>query len=141
MTQMLDLWNVPHASAATPAPARRDRGKRAYNSGLAAEDRAVALYNAAGLRLLETRWRGKSGEIDLILADGEEIIFAEVKQARDHDAAIASLRPAQMRRIHVAGAEYLAHCPKGQLTDVRFDLAVVDAAGRCDILEGFFSHF
>ncbi|HEY9038711.1 MAG TPA: YraN family protein [Roseovarius sp.] len=137
MTELLDLRDLPRA----PAAARRDRGKRAYNSGLAAEERAVALYIAAGLRLLETRWRGKSGEIDLIFADGDEIVFAEVKQARSHDAAIASLRPAQMRRIHAAGSEYLAHCPKGQLSDVRFDLAVVDNAGRCDILEGAFSHF
>ncbi len=137
MTELLDLRDVPR----TPATARRDRGKRAYNSGHAAEKRAVALYTAAGLRLLEARWRGKSGEIDLIFADGDEIVFAEVKQARTHDAAIASLRPAQMRRIHAAGSEYLAHCPKGQLTNVRFDLAVVDAAGRCDIMEGAFSHF
>lgn len=137
MTELLDLRDV----ACAPVSARRDRGKRAYNMGLAAEERAVALYTAAGLRLLETRWRGKSGEIDLILADGDEIVFAEVKQARTHDAAIASLRPAQMRRIHAAGAEYLAHCPKGQLTDVRFDLAVVDAAGRCNIMDGAFSHF
>ncbi len=137
MTQLLDFQKAKQVTT----PARRDRGKRAYNSGLAAEDRAVALYAAAGLRLLESRWRGKSGEIDLILADGEEIVFAEVKQARTHDAAIASLRPAQMRRIHAAGSEYLAHCPKGQLTDVRFDLAVVDGAGRCNIMEGMFSHF
>jgi len=134
---MLDFGDARHG----PAPAKRDRGRRAYNSGLAAEERAVALYVAAGLRLLETRWRGKSGEIDLILADGDEIVFAEVKQARTHDAAIASLRPAQMRRLHAAGSEYLAHCPKGQLSDVRFDLAVVDGTGRCSILEGMFSHF
>ena len=137
MTELRD----PRAAPRAPSPARRDRGRRAYNSGLAAEERAVALYTAAGLRLLETRWRGKSGEIDLILADGDGIVFAEVKQARTHAAAIASLRPAQMRRIHAAGSEYLAHCPKGQLTDVRFDLAVVDGAGRCDILEAAFSHF
>ena len=137
MTQLLDFQDTKRVTS----PARRDRGKRAYNSGLAAEDRAIALYTAAGLRLLESRWRGKSGEIDLILADGDEIVFAEVKQARTHDAAIASLRPAQMRRIHAAGSEYLAHCPKGQLTDVRFDLAVVDGAGRCSIMEGMFSHF
>ena len=120
---------------------RADRGRRAHNSGLSAEQRATRIYIADGLRLLHSRWRGASGEIDLILADGDEIVFAEVKQARTHDAAIASLRPAQMRRIHAAGSEYLAHCPKGQLTDVRFDLAVVDNAGRCDILEGAFSHF
>lgn len=137
MTGILDLHDAPRA----PALTRRDRGRRAYNSGLAAEERAAALYTAAGLRLLETRWRGEGGEIDLILADGEEIVFAEVKQARTHDAAIASLRPDQARRIHAAGSEYLAQCPKGQLTPVRFDLAIVDGVGRCDILEGAFSHF
>jgi putative endonuclease len=135
MADLMDVCTAPQVRA------RRDRGKRAYNSGLAAEDRAVALYSEAGLRLLETRWRGASGEIDLILADGDQIVFVEVKQARTHDAAVASLRPAQMRRIHAAGSEYLAHCPNGQLSDVRFDLAVVDGTGRCDILEGAFSHF
>ncbi|MDO5756375.1 MAG: YraN family protein [Rhodobacterales bacterium] len=120
---------------------REDRGKRAHNSGLAAEERTIALYTAAGLQVIESRWRGSSGEIDLILADEDKLVFAEVKQARTHDAAIASLSAAQMRRIHSAAAEYLAHCPAGQLTNVRFDLAVVDGAGRCAILEGMFSHF
>lgn len=137
MADLFELTDPGHG----PETVRRDRGKRAYNSGLAAEERALSLYLAAGLRHLETRWRGTSGEIDLILADGEEIVFAEVKQARTHDAAIASLRASQMRRIHAAGSEYLAHCPKGQLTDVRFDLAAVDAAGHCSIMEGAFSHF
>ena len=139
MTEMLDLHGV--ACAPVPCRSRRDRGRRAYNAGIAAEERAAKLYVEAGLQLLQTRWRGRGGEIDLILADGDEIVFAEVKQARDHEAAIASLRPAQAARIHAAAAEYLAHCPNGQLTDMRFDLAVVDDAGRCDILEGFFSHF
>ena len=124
-----------------PRTRREDRGKRAHNSGLAAEARAIALYAAAGLQMVESRWRGSSGEIDLILADGDTFVFAEVKQARTHDAAMASFSAAQMRRIHSAAAEYLARCPAGQLTNVRFDLAVVDGAGRCDILEGMFSHF
>ena len=134
MTELLDPRDAPRV----PSSARRDRGRRAYNSGLAAEERAVALYTAAGLRLLETRWRGKSGEIDLILADGERIVFAEVKQARTNDAAIASLRPAQMRRIHASATEFIGTEPRGQLTEVRFDLALVDEGGRIKILENAF---
>ncbi|MBZ8118222.1 YraN family protein [Roseovarius sp. LXJ103] len=126
---------------ARPVHARQRAGRQAYLSGHAAEARAIDLYVARGAVLLETRWRGQSGEIDLIFEQDGEIIFAEVKSARTHEAAIARLGRAQMQRIHRAGSEYLAHTPKGQLSDVRFDLVVVDGQGCGDILEGVFSHF
>lgn len=122
-------------------PARRHAGQRAWLAGAAAEDRAKDAYARRGHVHLDSRWRGQSGEIDLILRDGDTYIFAEVKQAATLDAAIARLRPAQMRRIHGAAAEYLASTPRGQLSDVRFDLVAVDATGRAEILEGAFSHF
>ncbi len=128
-------------ASAQLVPARQRAGRRAYLSGHAAEARAIDLYAARGATLLESQWRGKSGEIDLIFEKDGEIIFAEVKSARSHDAAMARLGRAQMQRIHRAGSEYLAHTPKGQLSDVRFDLVVVDGQGCGDILEGAFSHF
>jgi putative endonuclease len=137
MTQLLEI----SCSGAAPVRARRDRGRQAYCTGLAAEDRTSAVYRTAGLAQLENRWRGKGGEIDLIFEDEGTIVFCEVKQARTHDAAIASLRPAQMRRIHMAAAEYLGLCPKGLLTDTRFDLATVDGAGHCQIHENMLAHF
>lgn len=137
MTQLLEISQA----GAAPVRARRDRGRRAYQNGLAAEERTSALYRAAGLRALETRWRGKGGEIDLIFEDEGTIVFCEVKQARSHDAAIASLRPAQLRRIHMAASEYLGLCPDGQLSETRFDLATVDAMGQCRIHENLLAHF
>ncbi|MCZ4352174.1 YraN family protein [Roseovarius aestuarii] len=124
-----------------PVVARRDRGRRAYRTGLAAEERATALYLAAGLTLLETRWRAKGGEIDLIFKDACTIVFCEVKQAGTHDDAINRLRPAQARRIHMAASEYLDQCPDGQLSDTRFDVATVDAVGQCRIHENMLAHF
>lgn len=137
MTQLLEISQA----GAAPVLARRDRGRRAYQNGLAAEDRTSALYLTAGLAALETRWRGKGGEIDLIFENDGTIVFCEVKQARTHDAAIASVRRAQMRRIHVAASEYLGQCPKGQLTETRFDLATVDSMGHCQIHENMLAHF
>ena len=130
-----------HGTAAEPVQARRRAGQRAYLAGHAAEAHAMDLYAARGANLLETRWRGKSGEVDLIFEEHGEIVFAEVKAARSHEAAMARLGQAQIKRIHRAGSEYLVHTPKGQLSDVRFDLVVVDGQGRGDILEGAFSHF
>ncbi len=127
---------------AVPAvSARRSAGKRACLSGGSAEKTVAAAYDDLGLERIEMRWRGQGGEIDLILRDGETYVFAEVKKARTHDQAIARLRPAQMRRIHAAASEYLALTPGGQLSDVRFDLAVMDADGRVEILKNAFGHF
>ena len=94
-----------------------------------------------GLTLVARRWRGQGGEIDLIFRDGILYIFMEVKKARSFDAALKSLKPSQMRRIHSAASEYLIHSPQGQLSDVRFDLALVDEKGRVEIRQDAFGHF
>ena len=121
--------------------ARQEAGKRADLSGRAAEERVSATYERLGFDLIESRWRGQGGEIDLIFNQGDLLVFTEVKKARDVDAAIRSLRPAQMRRIHLAASEYLGQTQNGQLSDVRFDLAMMDGAGQVQIMESAFSHF
>lgn len=122
-------------------PARRDRGRRAYLSGVSAEKTVAMAYAARGAELLETRWRGQGGEIDLIFLEHGVYVFCEVKKACSFDAAAERLLPDQMRRIHAAASEYLAFTPRGQLSEVRFDLAVSDDQGRVEIRDGAFSHF
>ena len=39
----------------------------------------------------------------------------------------------------MAATEFLAGEPKGQLTDVRFDVALVDDKGRIEVLENAFA--
>ena len=132
---------TPQDGLTDTADARCHAGRRADLSGRMAEAQVARDYERRGCRLLENRWRGKGGEIDLIFGQGELIVFVEVKKARSTDAAINSLRPAQMRRIHAAATEYLASAPRGQLSDVRFDLATLDATGRVEIIENAFGHF
>lgn len=120
---------------------KRNRGQLAYFKGSFAETTVAEVYMARGAILLETRWRGKSGEIDLIFVDGDIYVFCEVKAAVTHEAAKCRLLPTQMKRIHGSASEYLSFTPKGQLSDVRFDLALVDATGEVQILENAFGHF
>jgi Holliday junction resolvase-like predicted endonuclease len=47
-------------------------------------------------------------EIDLIFADGDGLIFTEVKKSRSHDAALRNLSHRQQNRIYQAATEYLA---------------------------------
>lgn len=120
---------------------RRERGQRAYHKGVSAEKSVALEYDRRGIDLLETRWRGQGGEIDLIFLDDGVYVFCEVKASDTVDSAMALLRPAQMQRIHVAASEYLGQTPEGQLSEVRFDLAVVDGQGAVTVMENAFGHF
>ena len=114
-------------------------GTRSYHAGLAAEDQVAQLYDRSGRAVCARRWRGSAGEIDLIARDGAEVIFIEVKQSKTHALAAEHLTRRQMARIYSAASEFLAGEPAGQLTDVRFDVALVDAVGRIEVLENAYA--
>jgi putative endonuclease len=116
-------------------------GRRSHLFGQSAEEQVSRDYVRRGGHVKERRWRGQGGEIDLIVRDGEELVFVEVKASKSMDAAIQSLRHAQMVRIQRSAEEYLQHVPTGSLTNVRFDLACCDGQGSAQIIENAFGHF
>lgn len=118
---------------------RAIRGKVAHEAGKAAESCVEHVYLRGGREILARRWRGAGGEIDLVARDGAEIIFIEVKKSDSHAHAAEHLRPAQMARLCAAASEFIASEPMGQLTPMRFDVALVDACGRIEIVENAFA--
>ena len=106
-----------------------------HHAGLAAEEIAARHYEARGARVLARRWRGRGGEIDVIAEAGDETVFVEVKRAATHDAAAWRLGPRQRARLRDCAGEFLATRPAGLLTPARFDVALVDAAGRVRVIE------
>lgn len=108
---------------------------RNYHAGLAAETSVLRHYLDAGYTPLAQRFRGIRGEIDLILSKGAVVIFVEVKKSRSFEAAIARLGPAQIGRILDTATEFLGTQPLGQLTESRFDLALVNATGEVTVME------
>lgn len=120
---------------ATIRLARKERGIRAYYAGDAAERSVESLYQRHGYRLAARRWRGRSGEIDLVFREGRGLVFVEVKQSRSFASAAERLSPRQQRRIAGAAQEFVSGAPAGQLTPVRFDAALVNGAGEIRILE------
>lgn len=114
---------------------RRHRGVLAYHAGASAERQVEDDYARRGYPIARRRWRGQSGEVDLIVHDGDGLVFVEVKKSRDHARAMEHLTPRQINRIWHAAEEYLTHTPRGALTDVRIDVALVDTHGQISILE------
>ena len=94
------------AAIAKAASTTRERGA-------AAEDRALAHLQAAGLRLLERNYRtpGRGGgEIDLIVRDADgTLVFVEVRSrtSRAFGGAGASITSSKRRRLIFAAQHYL----------------------------------
>ena len=113
-------------------------GTTSYHAGLAAEDIVARRYEDMSHSLAATRWRGKGGEIDLIMRNGPQVVFVEVKKSASFARAATRLGRKQMDRLISAASEFLEGEPAGQLTDVRFDLAMVNAIGEVQIMENAF---
>ena len=120
--------------------ARQHRGRRNFLQGAAAEDRVANHYQASGYTLGAKRWRGKSGELDLVFCAGDDIVIVEVKSSSTFDAALAMVTQSKAARILAAAAEYLCTAPLGLATPTRIDVACVNAMGEIDILENALGH-
>ena len=126
----------------SPADDLALRGATAYHDGLAAESSVEIHYQSEGYRLLERRWRGQGGEIDLIFRDNKinvwgqkgGFVFVEVKKAKTHACAAERLSRRQLNRICRSGEDYAAQAVPGQILDMRVDLAMVDGQGQIEIL-------
>ena len=116
------------------------RGQMAYHAGLSAEMQIAQDYERRGFVVASRRWRGAAGEIDLIARDGDGLVFVEVKKSRSIVRAAERLNRRQMARIYASAEQYLAGEPNGQLTNVRFDVALVDHTGQFEIIENAFGH-
>lgn len=118
---------------------RSTRGRANHYAGHAAEASVALHYQGRGISVCAQNWRGITGEIDLIGRQGDQVIFVEVKQSRTHDLAASHLSQAQIGRIFATADEFLAGEPKGLLTDIRIDLALVDGQGRIEVIENAFA--
>ncbi len=112
----------------------RGEGRRSTKArGDAAEDEALALLQAQGLRLLVRNYRmpGRGApEIDLIVQDADgTVVFVEVRQRSrtEHGGAGASIGAAKRARIVRAAQHYLMRWRR--LPPVRFDVVLLEGAG------------
>lgn len=133
----LDYSTGPEFGKVTPwaREARRRTGRVGHLAGSAAEDCVVQDYMRRGYTPMARRWRGRAGEIDLILADGDGVIMVEVKKSASFSRAVERLSQRQIGRLLKAGEEFLGTLPRGSLTDVRFDVALVNGRGEIRVLE------
>ncbi len=83
-----------------------------------------------GFVILGRRLRTTLGEIDVVAATGELLVFAEVKRRADLGRAAAALGTRQQARLLAAAECLLAANPDWSRNAIRFDVLLVDGAGR-----------
>ena len=98
------------------------------NSGAQAERWAARYLRQQGLKPVAENYRSRFGEIDLIMQDGAELVFVEVRLRRNADfgGAAASIDTRKQQRITRTAQQYLAclaHIPP-----CRFDAVLMDDA-------------
>ncbi|MFQ5567604.1 MAG: YraN family protein [Paracoccaceae bacterium] len=113
------------------------RGRGGYLSGLAAEEQAARAYLKRGAEILARRHRNEAGEIDLILLDGEILVFVEVKQRKNRAELAESITERQWQRLGLAATHYMmSHSDEtGAIRGCRFDAVLIGAGGDLQIIE------
>lgn len=106
--------------------------------GAQAEQLAARFLQQQGLTLLDTNYRCRFGEIDLILRDGETLVFAEVRQRSrsDFGGAAASIDARKQQRIILAARHYLAAL--NRTPPCRFDAVLLDSTARLEWVKNAF---
>lgn len=97
--------------------------------GRLAEEQARDRLVAAGLVWVASNVRAKVGEIDLIMRDGETLVFVEVRSRRGaaFGGAAGSVDAGKQRRLRLAAQWYLQRsCGHGAWPPCRFDVVAFE---------------
>lgn len=97
----------------------------------------------AGLELVAHNWHSRFGELDLVMRDGDTLVFVEVRYRRDarFGGSAASVGPAKRAKLTRAAQGFLQAHPALARLPCRFDVVAFDgnaAAPACDWQRGAF---
>ncbi|MEB3160469.1 MAG: YraN family protein [Synechocystis sp.] len=107
--------------------------------GKAGEKLVAAWISQQGWRVLHQRWRGRQGEIDLIvhIPESQTLAFVEVKTRRGGNWDQGGLMAVDFRKqqkLWQTANYFLGHHPQWAERPCRFDVAVVFCYGEADPL-------
>jgi putative endonuclease len=97
--------------------------------GQQAEQAACHYLEQQGLRLITRNYRCRCGEIDLIMGDGDSLVFVEVRYRRHagYGSSAETVDARKRARIVRCAQHYLQRHPAAQRCPARFDVIALDA--------------
>jgi putative endonuclease len=106
--------------------------------GIEGENKACQYLETQGYVVQERNFRTRTGEIDLIMLDGDTLVFVEVKARTSlrYGYGSEAITTTKQRIIRQVALEYLQQRGKGTYIPVRFDAVILTYAktGEPEIL-------
>ncbi|VUD60064.1 hypothetical protein TDB9533_02837 [Thalassocella blandensis] len=105
-----------------------DLAGKTVTVGARAESLARKHLEQHGLRYIERNFRCRQGEIDLIMQDGQTLVFVEVRfrKSSHYGSAVESITPAKQKKVVTATQLYLQKKKLGENQAIRFDVVGVE---------------
>jgi len=116
------------------------RASPRQREGFAAEGRALDYLLSQGLRPVARNFRVRVGELDLVMTDGDELVFVEVRRRASarFGGAAASVTAAKRARVRRAAQAFLAASFGARgWPPIRFDVVAIEGE-RIEWIRGAF---
>lgn len=96
--------------------------------GSDAEDQAADYLIEQGFTIVTRRYKARSGELDIVALDGDDLVFVEVKQRKAGYVPEEAINRQKIGRLHASAKEY---CRANEVSNkpYRFDVVAVGAQG------------
>lgn len=103
--------------------------------GKSSEQLAQHHLELQGLKLLKSNYRCKSGEIDLIMQDGDYLVFVEVRYRKSNSfgSACESVTHGKQRKLLASASHYLQRT--GSSSPCRFDVVGISGENSRPTIE------
>jgi putative endonuclease len=109
--------------------------KQAYKKGVESEDLAAQLMRDQGYDVLAERYKTKFGEVDLVCAHGDMLVFVEVKARKTYVEGAEAVTYKARRRIENAALHFMSEHDAYRDYGMRFDVIVVSGDKSVDHLD------
>ena len=107
------------------------------HSGKDAELHALSYLQQQGLRLLAQNWLCKRGELDLVMLDGDTVVFVEVRYRKHAQwgGALASIDERKRQKLILAAQFFLQKEHRWANSPCRFDVVAIEStpSGSADL--------
>ena len=104
--------------------------RSSQQTGKDAERLALRHLEQQGLRLLAQNWACRRGELDLVMLDGDTVVFVEVRyrQHAQWGGALASIDTRKRQKLILAAQYFLQREARWANHPCRFDVVTLDGA-------------
>lgn len=95
--------------------------------GRRGEDAAALFLERQGMTVVERNWRCRSGEIDIVALDGDELVLVEVKTRRKVSKGIPeeAVSLTKQKRLSRLGKMYISYAGLTE-SRIRFDVIAIE---------------